>query len=125
MIQTQQGHVDFPNGQIAELDKKIQEQMRPFEEDLERLNATPGIGRTTQGNPVLRYTLVEAARAAARTKNTYLSAEYHRIAARRGTNRAAVATAQGPNGQHSGEEVGESRIHGRHNARRPARVFYT
>ena len=28
---------------------------------------------------------------AARTKNTYLSAQYHRIAARRGANRAAVA----------------------------------
>ena len=32
-----------------------------------------------------------AARAAAKSKNTYLSAQYRRIAARRGGNRAAVA----------------------------------
>ena len=111
--------------------------MRPFEEDVERLDAIPGIGRataeailaeigtqmdrfptaahlcswagvapgnhesagkrksgrTTQDNPALRYTLIEAARSAARRKNTYLSAQYHRIAARRGANRAAVAVA--------------------------------
>jgi len=48
-------------------------------------------GRTRPGNPHLRTTLVEAACSAARTKNTYLSAEYHRLAARRGGNRAAVA----------------------------------
>lgn len=45
------------------------------------------------GNPHLRATLIEAARAAARTKNTYLSAHYQRIARRRGPNRAAVALA--------------------------------
>lgn len=44
-----------------------------------------------KGNKKLRHALVEAARSAARTKNTFLSAQYHRIAARRGTNRAAVA----------------------------------
>jgi hypothetical protein len=36
---------------------------------------------------------VEAARAAARTKTTYLGAQNRRIAARRGTKRAAVAVA--------------------------------
>jgi len=35
--------------------------------------------------------LVQAAQAAARMKNSYLSAQYHQIAARRGTKRAAVA----------------------------------
>lgn len=50
-------------------------------------------GRTTKGNKKLRATLVEAARAAASTRNTYLSSLYHRIAARRGSNRAAVAVA--------------------------------
>ncbi len=50
-------------------------------------------GRIRKGNPWLREGLVEAARAAARTKNTYLSAQYHRIAARRGSKRAAVAVA--------------------------------
>ena len=47
--------------------------------------------RTRKGNKKLRHALVEAARSAARTKNSYLSAQYHRIAARRGANRAAVA----------------------------------
>ena len=37
--------------------------------------------------------MVEAARAAARTRDTYLNSQYHRIAARRGANRAAVAVA--------------------------------
>jgi len=50
-------------------------------------------GCTRPGNPHLRTTLVEAARSAAHTKNTYLSAQYHRIAARRGGKRAAVAVA--------------------------------
>lgn len=48
---------------------------------------------TRKGSPWLREALVEAARAAARTKNTYLSAQYHRLAARRGGKRAAVAVA--------------------------------
>ena len=48
-------------------------------------------GKTTKGNKSLRSTLVLAARSAARTKNTYLSAQYRRIASRRGGNRAAVA----------------------------------
>ena len=45
------------------------------------------------GNPWLRSALVEAAWAAARTHNTYLSAQYHRLAARRGAKRAIVAVA--------------------------------
>lgn len=48
-------------------------------------------GRTRKGSPWLREALLEAARAAARTRNTYLSAQYHRLAARRGAKRAAVA----------------------------------
>lgn len=50
-------------------------------------------GRTRHGNQKLRSALVEAARAAAQTKNTYLSSQYHRIAGRRGANRAAAAVA--------------------------------
>ncbi|MBF8377783.1 IS110 family transposase [Alicyclobacillus mali] len=50
-------------------------------------------GKTRKGNGWLRETMVECARAAARSKNTRLSARYHRIAARRGTKRAAVALA--------------------------------
>ena len=50
-------------------------------------------GKTRKGNQKLRSALVEAARAAGRTKDTYLSSQYHRIASRRGANRAAVAVA--------------------------------
>ena len=49
-------------------------------------------GRTRKGSPWLRTTLVEAAQAAGRTK-TYLAAQFHRLAARRGRRRAAVAVA--------------------------------
>jgi transposase len=50
-------------------------------------------GKTRKGNRALRTALIEAARAAARTRNTYLSAQYRRLAARRGANKAAVAGA--------------------------------
>jgi transposase len=50
-------------------------------------------GRTRKGNVWLRTALVEAAQAAARTKDTYLAAQYRRLAARRGAKRAAVAVA--------------------------------
>jgi transposase len=48
--------------------------------------------RTRNGSPALRATLVEAARAAARSR-TYLGAQFHRLSARRGSKRAAVAVA--------------------------------
>jgi transposase len=48
-------------------------------------------GKTRKGSPWLRTALIEAAHAAAHSKNTYLSAQYHRLAARRGTKKAAVA----------------------------------
>lgn len=50
-------------------------------------------GRTRKGNPWLRTALVEAAHAAARTKRSYLAAQYRRLAARRGGKRAAIAVA--------------------------------
>lgn len=50
-------------------------------------------GRTGHGNPWLLPTLVEVAQAAGRTRNTYLSAQYHRLAARRGAKRAVIAVA--------------------------------
>jgi len=50
-------------------------------------------GRTRKGSAALREALTEAARAAARTRQCYLAAQYRRIAARRGANRAAVAVA--------------------------------
>ena len=50
-------------------------------------------GRTRPGSPTLRRTLTLVAHAAARTKNTYLAAQYHRLAARRGAKRATIAVA--------------------------------
>jgi transposase len=48
-------------------------------------------GKTTKGNHALSAALNQAAHAAARTKNTYLSAQYRRLAARRGKKVAIVA----------------------------------
>jgi transposase len=50
-------------------------------------------GKTRKGSPWLRTALVEAAQAAARTKGTYLAAQYRRLAPRRGQKRAVVAVA--------------------------------
>ena len=50
-------------------------------------------GKTRQGNRTLRAGLTQLAHAAARTKGTYLSALYHRLAARRGKKRAILAVA--------------------------------
>lgn len=50
-------------------------------------------GRVRQGNRVLKAGLVQAAQAAAHTRNTYLSAQYHRLAARRGKKKAILAVA--------------------------------
>jgi transposase len=48
-------------------------------------------GATRKGSPWLRGLLVQAAHAAARTRGSYLAAQYRRLAARRGKSRAAVA----------------------------------
>jgi transposase len=49
---------------------------------------------TGKANPHLRTALIEAAQAVARSKKeSYLRAQYHRLAARRGKKRAAVAVA--------------------------------
>ncbi len=50
-------------------------------------------GRVRKGNQALRKGLVQAAHAAAHTKNTYLAAQYQRLARRRGSKRAVVAVA--------------------------------
>jgi transposase len=46
---------------------------------------------TRKGSPWLRSALVEAARSAARVKDSYYAAQYQRLARRRGANRAAMA----------------------------------
>lgn len=48
-------------------------------------------GKTTHGNRWLKRALSQASWAASHTKNTYLNAQYHRIAHRRGRKRAVVA----------------------------------
>jgi transposase len=48
-------------------------------------------GKTRKGNPWLRHVLIEVAHAASRTKDTYLAAQYRRLATRRGKQRALVA----------------------------------
>jgi transposase len=50
-------------------------------------------GKTRKGNRSLRTVLVQAAHAAARTRSTYLSAQYRRLATRRGHKRAILAVA--------------------------------
>lgn len=130
-------HLAFLDQEIEQLDQEVAARLEPHQEDLDRLDEIPGVGRrgaevilaevgadlsrfptaahlaswakvcpgnresggkrksagTGHGNPWLRTTLVEAAQAAGRTKNTYLAAQYHRLAARRGKNRAAMAVA--------------------------------
>jgi transposase len=50
-------------------------------------------GRTNPANPWLRTTLCQCALAAGRKKGSYYSAQYRRIAARRGRKRAVIAVA--------------------------------
>jgi transposase len=52
-----------------------------------------GSGRTRKGSKWLRVALVEAAHAAARTKASYLAAQYARLRGRRGPKKAALAVA--------------------------------
>lgn len=137
MIAQQLDHIDDLETRIATISEEVIKRQLPFEEDIQRLDTIPGVGRRTaeiiiaelgnnmaqfptpeqaaawagvapgnnesagkrrsgksrQGNPALRAALVEAANAAARTKNTYLRARYHRIATRRGHKIAVVAIA--------------------------------
>jgi transposase len=48
-------------------------------------------GKTGKGNKWLRATLTEAALSAAKTKNSYLAAQYQRLRGRRGHNKAVTA----------------------------------
>jgi transposase len=50
-------------------------------------------GKTTKGNKYLKAALTQAAHAVGRSKDNYLSAQYRRLASRRGKKRAAVAVA--------------------------------
>jgi len=50
-------------------------------------------GRTTKGNKALKTTLTQCAQAVKKCKGSYFYAQYQRIAARRGKNRATMAVA--------------------------------
>jgi len=50
-------------------------------------------GKTRKGNMTLKAALTQAAISASRTKSTYFNTLYHRIAARRGKNKANIAVA--------------------------------
>ncbi|HLE81010.1 MAG TPA: IS110 family transposase [Dehalococcoidia bacterium] len=52
-----------------------------------------GSGKTRKGNKWLRVSLVQAAKSLSRSKNSYLSSQYHRLASRRGKNKATIAVA--------------------------------
>jgi transposase len=52
-----------------------------------------GHGKTTKGNKALKSILVQCAKAAKHCGDSYFSAQYQRIAARRGKNRATIAVA--------------------------------
>jgi transposase len=52
-----------------------------------------GNERCTKGNLALKTALVEAAHCAGRTQGTYLKDKFHRLKARRGAKRAALAVA--------------------------------
>ena len=128
-------HVDHLDEAIARVSQEVAERLRPFDEDIARLDTIPGInrrvaedilaeigtdmsrfasarhlaswagmcpgnnesggkrqsGQTRHGSPWLRKALIEAAHAAARCKHGYLTAQYHRLAARRGKKKAVVA----------------------------------
>jgi transposase len=136
LLGAQLRHIAFLDQAIAELDAEIEARLRPFEDELVRLDSIPGVSRrvaqgllavlgsdmtrfptaghlvswaklcpglhesggkrhsarTGHGNAELRQALTEAAWAASHTR-TYLGAQFHRLAARRGKKRAIVAVA--------------------------------
>lgn len=128
-------HLDHLDKLIGSLTLRVEKQMRPFVETIDRLMTIPGVdrktaevmvaeigvdmgrfpssrhlaswagmcpgnnesagkrksGKTRKGSKWLRTALIEAANAAARTKDTYLSAQYRRLYRQRGHKKAVVA----------------------------------
>jgi transposase len=139
LIESLLGHLEYLERQIDRFSDRIEQMLRPFvsDEQLERLDAIPGVNRRTienvvaeigvdmrqfpdeqhlsswagicpsndesagkrkrsritKGNRWLRRALAEAAWAASRTKDSYLGAQYRRLAGRRGKKRALIAVA--------------------------------
>lgn len=143
-------HLAFLDESIANLSAAIRERLAGFEPVIELLCEVPGWGRSTAevsiaetGGDMSVFPTPEqlaswagvapgtheVARAAARTKTTFLAARYRRIVARRGPNRAAVAVAHTMlviawNMLTTGEayrELGEDYYSQRHDAERRVR----
>ncbi|HLW01948.1 MAG TPA: IS110 family transposase [Ktedonobacterales bacterium] len=137
LLQQLMAHIDFLEASLAEVQREIEQQLRPFEEAIDLLTSVPAIqagaaatilaeigadmrafpshkhlaswaglcpgnkqsagkrlsGKTTQGNLYLRHVLCEVAWAVAHTKDNYLAAQYHRLARRRGKQKAILAVA--------------------------------
>lgn len=135
LLKEQLAHIDELDNAIERISTEIAERLRPFEDQLKRLETIPGIkrrlaemilaeigsdmsrfpssrhlaswagmcpgnnesagkrlsGRTRKGSPWLRTALVEAAQAANHCKDSYLSAQYHRLAIHRGGKKATIA----------------------------------
>ena len=47
LVAQQLAHLDYLDEAIARLDAEIAERLRPFEDQLERLDTIPGVGRRT------------------------------------------------------------------------------
>jgi transposase len=135
MLRQLMDHRDYLDRQIGAFEQRIEELMRPFAQQIQRLETIPGVGtrtaqnvlaeigtdmsrfptaqhlaswaamcpgnresagkrqsgHTNHGNSWLRTALAQAAWAASHSKNTYLAAQYRRLAGRRGKKRAIVA----------------------------------
>ena len=135
LLAEQLSHIDSLDDAIERVSGEIAERVLPFESEIERLDAIPGVGRRTaealvaemgtdmsrfptaahlaswagmcpgnhesagkqqsgktrSGNKWLKAALVEAAQAVSRTRGTYLAAQYRRLAARRGKQKATIA----------------------------------
>ena len=135
MLKMLMEHLDMLEELITRLNQRIEEQLLPFAEAIQKICEIPGVerltaqnvlaeigtdmkpfpsdahlaswsgmcpgnnesagkrrsGKTTKGNRWLRRALTQAAWAASRTKKTYFSSQYRRLAARRGKKRAVVA----------------------------------
>jgi transposase len=98
--------IDSLDEAIARFDNQLQAVCGPFEDAVALLDTTPGVapgnhesagkhyaGTPHKGNRTLRTLLTQVAHAAARTKDTYLAAQYRRLAARRGQKKAMIAVA--------------------------------
>src|SRR6266480_431541 len=95
--------LDFLEEAMAQVSAQIDEVITPFQAELERLDAIPGVNRRTagkhkvsptrRGDRWLRTALVEAALSASRATDSALAARYRRVMRHRGHKKAVIAVA--------------------------------